>query len=134
MNPWHLSASDLLIWGIVLHLVADWPLQNHWMAVNKQNLKHPAGYFHALIHCFFLAIVFGKAAIPLAIVHLLIDTRKPVIWWGNLWQQSPPLGKGVRVPGELWPVPLYDMGIEVRIWTDQVFHIMCIAIAALLVA
>lgn len=29
------NAADLLIWAIVLHLVADWLLQNEWMSVNK---------------------------------------------------------------------------------------------------
>jgi hypothetical protein len=29
------SATDLLIWGIVIHLVIDWLAQNEWMAVNK---------------------------------------------------------------------------------------------------
>ena len=141
MNPWELSASDLMIWGLVLHLIADWPLQNDWMANCKMKRRirrgldnvvvpspwwdrHLAAYIHASIHGFLLSIVFGWAAIPLAITHLLIDTRTPVVWWSRLIEQTQPLGKGA---------PIVDIGLEVRIWTDQVFHIFCIAIAALLV-
>ena len=71
-----------------------------------------------------LSVIFGWAAIPLAIVHLFIDTRTPVVWWSKLIRQTQPIGKGA---------PIVDVGLEVRIWTDQVFHIFCIAVAALLV-
>lgn len=138
MNPWDLSASDLLVWGIVLHLIADWPLQNDWMANNKMYLRTSrAGYVHAGIHGIFLSIIFGWAAIPLAVVHLLIDTRKPVIWWSKWFEQTQPHGALLETEdmdgqsGRL--VFLYDLGLEVRIWTDQVFHIFTIAVAALLV-
>ena len=136
MNPQDLSASDLLVWGIVLHLVADWPLQNDWMARNKSSPKHPAGYFHAGVHGLLLSIIFGWVAIPLAVTHLLIDTRKPVIWWSRLVGQSPPQNNFIPRRGksiEEDPIPIYDMGTEVRIWTDQVFHIVCVAVAALLI-
>ena len=137
MNPWELSASDLLIWGIVLHLIADWPLQNDWMATNKANLWYWAGYVHASIHGILLSIIFGWAAIPLAIVHLLIDTRVPVIWWSKLIGQTQSQGSialAFDEEGQIYMSgPLYDIGTEVRFWTDQVFHIVCIAIAALLV-
>jgi len=132
-NPRNLSASDLLVWGIVLHFVADWPLQNDWMARHKQSLIHPAGYIHAGIHGGILALIFSWAAIPLAVAHLLIDTRKPVVWWSKLVRQTQPEGHAVMIPGQD-PAPLYDMGIEVRIWTDQVFHMVCIAVAALVIA
>lgn len=121
MNPWDLSASDLLVWGLVLHLVADWPLQNDWMANRKANLRHAAGYVHAGVHGLLLSLVFGWVALPLAAVHLLIDTRRPVVWWSVMVRQTQPAGSS------------YDVGLEVRFWTDQVFHIACIAVAALLV-
>ncbi len=136
MNPFDLSASDLLIWGLVLHLIADWPLQNDWMANNKalrSNVwtdspawwsRHPAAYVHAGIHGVFLSIVFGWVAIPLAISHFLIDMRTPIIWWSNLIGQTQPKGNPAVV----------DIGTEVRFWTDQVFHITVIAIAALAVS
>src|SRR3954447_11877979 len=139
MNPWDLSASDLLVWGIVLHLIADWPLQNDWMANNKMYLRISwAGYVHAGIHGGLLAIIFGWVALPLAVLHLLIDTRKPVAWWSKKIKQTQPKGNAAATfddEGEFTMIgPLYDIGTEVRFWTDQVFHIFCIALAALLVA
>lgn len=136
MNPWELSASDLLVWGIVLHLIGDWPLQNDWMANKKQSLRHPAGYVHASIHGFLLALIFGWVAFPIALVHLLIDTRVPVVWWSKLIRQTQPKGDiGVKyVDNGIFKMTLlYDIGTEVRFWTDQVFHIVCIAVAALVV-
>jgi hypothetical protein len=138
MNPWSLTATGLMVWGLVAHLIADWPLQNDWMADYKARLTHPAGYVHAGIHGALLALVFGWVAVPLAVTHLLIDTRKPVVWWSRLIGQKQP-GINYRLKtasGEdVKPatMPLYDVGLEVRFWTDQVFHIVCIAAAALLV-
>lgn len=138
MNPHDLSASDLLIWGLVLHLIADWPLQNDWMARNKAKPLHPAGYVHASIHGFFLALIFGWAAFPLALSHLLIDFRKPVQWWSKLVKQTQPANRSFyqrwSATAPVEEIPVYDVGLEVRFWTDQVFHIVCVAIAALLVA
>ena len=135
MNPHDLSASDILVWGIVLHLFADWPLQTDWMAANKSNLRHPAGYVHAGIHGLLLSLIFGWAAIALAVLHLLIDTRKPLIWWGKAIGQTQPANRIIfqRWQYETEEIPVYDMGMEVRIWVDQVFHITCIAVAAILV-
>lgn len=138
MNPWDLSASELMIWGLVIHLIADWSLQNEWMAQNKMYLRTSyAGYVHAGIHGVLLALIFGWAAIFLAAAHLLIDTRIPVIWWSKLIRQTPPMGT-LLVTEDLEGederlVFMYDLGLEVRIWTDQVFHITTIALAALLV-
>lgn len=160
MNPFDLSVSDLLIWGIVLHLIADWPLQSDWMA-NKKMLRanlgmipgdgmitapsrmhpytlwfarHPAAYVHASIHTALLSTVFGWVAIPLGLAHLIIDCRWPVAKWSKFMKQTPPTLVWVRLREENKLVPHYSMGHEVRIWNDQVFHIMCIAIAAVLVA
>lgn len=143
MNPWDLDATALLVWGVVAHLIADWPLQNDWMAKHKANLRHPAGYVHAGIHGVLLALVFGWVAAPLALAHLLIDTRKPVVWFSQLMRQTQPQGAMVRSV-ELCPdgralptpaaIPAFDVGLMVRFWTDQVWHVACIALAALLVA
>lgn len=162
MNPFDLSASDLLIWGIVLHFLADWPLQNDWMANNKMKRKikhdawlrqgelgteyttwwhrHPAAYVHAGIHCVFLALVFGWVAVPLAVAHLIIDCRWPVARWSKLMRQTQPKMDVVQSYNSERDdmqtpraTPLYDIGLEVRIWNDQVFHIVCVAIAAILV-
>ena len=168
MNPWDLTSSELLVWGIVLHLIADWPLQNDWMANNKARRyrprwqvfdgdrwsvesrwwdRHPAAYVHAGIHGLLLAAVFGWIAVPLAVVHLLIDLRTPVAWWSRRVGQTQPVGHEITVQEQglafgltesglrdRQRATLYDIGTEVRFWTDQVFHIACIAVAALLVA
>lgn len=135
MNPLDLSASELLIWGIVCHLVADWPLQSDWMSRNKASLLHPAGYIHAAIHGGWFYIIFGWVAVPLAISHLLIDTRKPVEWWSKLMRQAPPTG--IRVSAgdrrNRERVAVMDIGMYVRMQMDQVFHIICVAVAALVV-
>lgn len=39
----HLNSTELLLWGTTLHLIIDWLLQNEWMAVNKTQVRHPAG-------------------------------------------------------------------------------------------
>lgn len=77
----------MLGYAVVMHSVADWLLQNDWMAVNKISLKHSAAYVHALIYYACMVVVFGMSmrgvaiACILAILHALIDTRKPVQWW-----------------------------------------------------
>jgi hypothetical protein len=103
---------------------ACWPLQNDWMANNKADLKNSAAYVHSGIHLIALSFVFGWVAVPLAFSHLLIDTRTPVVWWSMLIKQTQPTGSRT---------PFVDIGIEVRFWTDQVFHIMCVAVAALVI-
>lgn len=128
----------MLVWGIVLHLIADWPLQNDWLSRNKVKVLHPAGYIHAAIHAFCLSWVFGWAAFPIALAHLLIDFRKPVQWWSKLVRQTQPANRVYYQRFNTWAeaeeIPMYDIGLEVRIWTDQVFHIACLGIAALLIS
>jgi hypothetical protein len=115
-----MGATELLVWGIVAHLIADWPLQNDWMANNKARVRHPAGFVHAGIHGVALAFVFGWWALALAGAHYVIDLRTPVVWWSRLVRQTQP------------DTSLsYSVGLEVRFWTDQVFHIACIAGLAL---
>lgn len=123
MNPFALSATGLLAWGIVAHLIADWPLQNAWIAEHKAlrqirwrpagttdgpdgNVwprlamapgewwdRHPAAFVHAGIHGALLAAVFGWPAILVALAHLIIDTRTPLAWWSALIRQTPPAGE-----------------------------------------
>src|SRR4249919_2097455 len=122
-----MSASDLLIWGIVIHLVIDWLAQNEWMAVNKATRRerfqprdftltvspgevsarelpsrwwdrHPAAYVHAGLHGAAQLFVFPwPAALAIGITHMLIDTRKPVESWSKLIRQTQPLGGAVKV-------------------------------------
>jgi len=147
------EATDLLLWGIVVHLVCDWLLQNEWMALNKMKRRwhpyarvhwwdrHPAAYVHAGIHTLGLMLVFPwYAALVLGLSHLIIDCRWIVASWSKLIRQTQPnptsqfdvtlrelQGDGmVRVEQRC-----FDIGSDVRIWVDQVWHIAALAIAAL---
>lgn len=166
VNPFGLNATGLLAWGLVAHLIADWLLQNGWLARHKSERRtrgwpmpdrwwdrHPAAYVHAGIHAVALTFVFGLASLPLAVAHLLIDTRVPVAWWSRVTRQTQPkvpvttvqhptLGFTpggpfsdqratvlVRGPG----APVVDLGLLVRMANDQVWHVATIAIGALVV-
>ena len=113
-------ATELLIWGLVMHLVADWLLQNDWMAVNKCDLSHPAAWVHGGIHVLALLFVFpAPVAVVLGMAHVVIDTRKPLTWWRVAIRQ------------------INDSTVQawtISVWNDQALHIALIALAAILVA
>ena len=98
--------------ALMLHLIADWLLQNEWMSVNKVRLTHPAAWVHASIHGVLLGLVLGWAAgLTLGVLHMLVDTRVPIRWWIKLFKkcdQSPDL-------------PILLIGC------DQVLHLSCLA-------
>lgn len=101
--------------AIVVHLVADWLLQNHWMATNKVSLKHPAAWTHGAIHTVGMLLVFPlPVAVVLGAAHMLIDLRWPLAWWRKTFRQTQ--------DGPVAP--------HVAIWSDQVVHIVCIALIA----
>jgi hypothetical protein len=110
--------TALLLWGIIVHLVADWPLQTEWMALHKSNLAHPASWVHSGIHGILMLLVFPwYLALGIAISHLLIDTRKPVSWW-------------MRVVKKMSRESPHAFVVETGV--DQVFHITVIALVVLL--
>jgi hypothetical protein len=98
--------------ALVAHLVADWLLQNDWMARNKIDLRHPAGWVHAAIHgvCLGLALNW-RAGLALGLVHLLIDTRWPVDCWIRVFKKS------AQSP----------LAAFIAIVTDQVLHVATLA-------
>lgn len=111
-----MNSTELLVWGTVIHLIADWLLQNHWRAVNKSDLWHPAAWVHACIHYFGMLLVFElPVAVLLALSHLIIDTRVPLRWWRKVFRQT---REG-------------EFAMPVAIWGDQVLHVALIAVAAL---
>lgn len=110
------ESTTLAFWGVTIHLIVDWLLQNDWMAVNKSNLKHFAAWVHSGLHMIALALIFPYPYnVLIAVIHLLIDTRKPLIWWRSVFRQT---RKG-------------DVALHVAIWSDQVVHWMVICLAAL---
>lgn len=123
MNPWDLDATGLMVWGLAAHLVADWLFQTERMALGKawpwMGTDALQAALHAACHVVALSLVFGPGVgLALGVVHLLIDTRIPTAWWGRAMRQT---NSGL-------------MSMHVAIWRDQVFHVVCIAAAALLVA
>jgi hypothetical protein len=98
--------------GFMLHLVADWLLQNEWMAVNKLRITHPAAWIHSGIHGILLGLLFGwMGGLVLALLHMIVDTRVPINWWIKVFK------KCERSP---------DMPI-LLIGCDQVLHVGCLA-------
>lgn len=112
------EATRLAFWGVTIHLIVDWLLQNDWMARYKSSLKHRAAWVHWGLHYIGLMLVFPvKWALLISIIHLLIDTRVPLIWWRKTYRQT--------VTG--------DIALHVAIWGDQVAHWAVICIVALLI-
>lgn len=110
------DATVQLVWSIVVHLVADWLLQNDWMANYKIDLRHPAAWVHSGIHTVGMCLVFAwPVALLIGLTHLLIDTRKPLLWWMRVIKRIP---KDVRFP-------------IVEVWLDQVMHITVLAVVVL---
>lgn len=113
-----IPSTDRLVWAIVIHLVCDWLLQNHWMAVNKAKLFHPSGIVHAAIHAVGLMLVFPiPIALVIGVLHYIVDLRTALAWWRKVYRQT--------TEGE-W-------ALHVAVWGDQVLHILILAIAVLLI-
>ena len=107
----------LFEYGLVAHLVADWLLQNDWMARHKTRLAHPAAWLHGGIHGVLLGLILGwQAGLFLAAVHILVDTRLPLGWWQRVYRQT--------VDG--------NGGYVVSVWADQVLHIGCLCLVLVL--
>ncbi len=103
-----MSNKDTLSRAIAAHLIADWLFQSEWMALNKTNPTHPAGWIHAGIHIAFLRLVLPwKYAFFVGIIHFVIDLRFILQWWRKIYGQT----------------RTGDMGVHVAIWGDQVTHI-----------
>ncbi len=98
--------------ALVAHLTADWLLQNDWMALNKRNLSHPAGWIHAAIHGVLLGLALDwKSGIALGAIHLLIDTGHPLDWWIRVFKKCEALPHAMLI----------------RIATDQALHVVILA-------
>jgi hypothetical protein len=110
-----LTATALLAWGSLIHLVCDWVLQNDWMARNKVNPAHPASYVHAGIHTLGLALIYPAwAALAIGAIHWFIDLRFALAAWRHAFgQDSGPVA------------------VHVAIWEDQAVHLAVLGVFAL---
>lgn len=110
-----MSKVEQIVYGWLAHLIADWFLQNDWMAVNKVNPRHSAGYVHAGIHTLIQIPILGfKRALVVGVLHWLIDLRTALTKWKQIFGQT--------TEGPL--------AVHVAIWEDQVAHLTVIATMA----
>lgn len=158
------SLLYLLTLGGLLHAFADWFLQNDWQAKNKAKRRerrgeivgytkeggevsivppthwwdrHPAAYAHAGIHTVIQLVIFPWwACLLIGFLHLVIDTRSPLEWWGKFTRQTRPREWMSIHPYLAAPLPasVMDIGMEVAFWRDQVAHLVVLAGVALLCA
>ena len=113
------SALLQLTQGIFAHLIADWIFQDDWMAKNKTDIRHDAAWGHGFIHTIALLFVFPiPIALAIGAIHIIIDTRKPIIWWQRVFKQTTDS----------------PYAITVSVWLDQVLHILVIAFFVWLLA
>jgi hypothetical protein len=104
--------------ALVAHLIADWILQNNWMARNKVSLRHPAAWTHSGIQGICLGIALGwQAGLVLGVIHLLIDTRVPLRWWIRVFKKSDDSAESRTI----------EIGV------DQAIHITCIGLWLLVI-
>lgn len=112
-------ATEFVMWGLVAHLVADWLLQNDWMAVNKCNLVHPAAWVHGAIHAAAMMLVFPWPwAVVIGLAHMVIDTQVPLSWWRAAFGQ------------------INDSTVQawtISVWNDQALHVAVMALVAVVV-
>jgi hypothetical protein len=111
------NSTDLLVWGIIGHLVADWLFQTEWMSVHKNNLAQPAAWVHGGVHVLVMLLMFPPyLAILIGLTHVLIDSRTPVLWWMKTVKQ-------ISDPGKF---EILVIGM------DQVFHVVVLALVVLI--
>jgi hypothetical protein len=132
-----MTVIELVVYGWLLHFVADWFFQNDWMATNKAKRRerwrrrwndhadiqprnrwwdrHPAAYVHAGTHLFFSALIFPWwGALIIGVTHFFIDLRWPLVKWREFFKQT------TEGPA----------AIHVAFWQDQVAHLVVIALVA----
>jgi hypothetical protein len=128
--PGLIAPTELLVWALVAHIVADWLLQTEWMAVHKTSLHHPAAYAHAGVYALGMWFVFPwPLALGIGAVHLLVDTRVPVHWWMRVIKRMPfEAGSGPRTdPASNPHVGVMTTVVEAAV--DQALHVVTIVAA-----
>ena len=87
---------------LLAHLIGDYVLQNHWMAMRKTH-----SFIVALVHGFFYAlpfiILFEPSWWQILLIqgsHVLIDYFRVASWWKRFWG----VGEIGWLPGKLLPL------------------------------
>jgi hypothetical protein len=107
-----MTRIERVVYGWLAHWVADWFFQNDWMARNKVDPKHPAGWIHAGIHTVVQIPLLGlRRALTVGIIHWIIDLRTALMKWKQVFRQS--------IDG--------PAAMHVAIWEDQIAHLVTIA-------
>lgn len=124
-----MTFPELFIWGLLAHIVADWFLQNDWMAQHKTNLNHVAAWVHSGIHFACFLPVFGWfGALAVFLTHIVIDTRVPLNWWKRVYKMKS--YDPSQEPGSMWNI----IASQVAFWQDQMTHVAVIILVAFAVA
>jgi hypothetical protein len=73
-------------WLIVAHLLGDYVLQNHWMAVKKTG-SWPIALLHTVLYTVPFLLIFGPsyALIPILVTHAVIDRYRLARFWVDFW-------------------------------------------------
>jgi hypothetical protein len=131
---WLHTPTELLVWAMVAHVIADWLLQTEWMAIHKTSLRHPAAYAHAGVYTLLMLPLFPWfLAALIGVTHLLVDTRVPVYWWLRVIKQMPPKdSQNVRL-SESSLLGFRTTTAIVEAAVDQSFHLVTLAAASLAV-
>ncbi len=119
-----MTFERLFILGLLAHIVADWFLQNDWMAQHKTKFMHPAGTIHAFLHYVCAVPFFHWWAFAIAIPHYLIDLRTPLIWWRKFYRMKS------NDPDQDFNSPHNSISRHVAFWQDQMAHVLVIGIVA----
>lgn len=115
--------AELFLLGLLAHLVADWFLQSDTMAQKKVSLLSPWAWIHGGIHFGLLAIFWpALPALGVALSHILIDTRRPLIWWRKLYGI-----KQVEDDKDIW---WNVTAMQVAFLQDQAAHIIVLIAVA----
>ena len=73
-------------WLIVAHLLGDYVLSNHWMAL-KKTTGWPAALLHAVAYTLPFLVIFGPsyALIPIFVTHGILDRYRLPRFWVDFW-------------------------------------------------
>lgn len=113
-----MSEFDALV---VAHLIGDFLLQTGWMAKNKATKWAPL-FAHVVVYTVVVTIAGwlagGISVWAIALIfasHVLLDHKGFIGWWARQIQS-------IHRPSDAW----------VLIMTDQVFHVIILAVAVLM--